>query len=83
MVGFKYFNSMNKAEEEANRFIELHIDVIPCSNVMYKIATKHALITVNKKIDLLAEINNNESFNVSKYGNYYQEVKQILEDKLK
>jgi hypothetical protein len=41
-------------------------------------AKKCALIAVDEIISQLAIINNNESFNISKYGNYWQEVKEEL-----
>ncbi len=41
-------------------------------------ATQCALIAVDEIISQLVIINNNESFNVSYYGNYWQEVKEEL-----
>ncbi len=41
-------------------------------------AKKSALIAIDEMISQLAIINNNEGFNISKYGNYWQEVKSEL-----
>ena len=39
-------------------------------------AKQCAIICVDEIISELATINNDESFNVSKYGNFWQQVKQ-------
>jgi len=41
-------------------------------------AKQCAILCVDEIISELAEINNNESFNVSKYGNFWQQVKEII-----
>lgn len=77
-----------KAKELIDKFTNLSIDIlhtdcegdaaIASGNPTIKDAKILAILCVDEIISELATINNNESFNVSKYGNYWQQVKQDI-----
>lgn len=75
----------NTAAEKAKELIDRYIDVVSDSMDVLRIqsrtrAKKCAIICVDEIISQLAEINNHESFNISKYATWWQEVKQHLID---
>jgi hypothetical protein len=50
------------------------------AKTLHKNAKECALIDIQGKIELLAEINNNEAFNVSHYANELQIIKKEIEN---
>ena len=71
-----------KAEEMINKYQNLNIEIGGKYDgyLTLKIhnAIECALIATDEITGLLAEINNEESFNISKYANYYHEVKEEI-----
>jgi len=68
-----------KAIELIEKFLPYSINMFDYKEQLWK-AKEMALIVVDEMISQLAEINNAESFNISKYGNYWQEVKTEIEN---
>ncbi len=85
---------MKPAKEKAKELVETYYslninyiyqdtqdgDCVGDGNMTYKSAKQCALKAIAEQIYLLAEINNIEHFNISKYANYLQEVKQEIEN---
>jgi hypothetical protein len=77
---------MKTHKQTAIELVEKYLDVLNKnfprkSSAEYNfLAQQCALIDIQGKIELLAEINNNEAFNVSHYANELQIIKREIEN---
>jgi hypothetical protein len=77
---------MKTHKQTATELVEKYLDVLNKnfprkSSAEYNfLAQQSALIDIEGKIELLAEINNKEAFNVSHYANELQIIKREIEN---
>lgn len=72
---------MTEQKKKAKELIDKYmspIDGLHKYPMCFDTAKQCAILCVDEIISELAEINNNESFNVSKYGNFWQQVKEEI-----